>query len=264
MDITLLLGIGIGFFLIIIGIGFGQLRNFWDLSSIIITVGGTFAALLASFKLSTILEIPKHFKIILQKNKNNPAKYIEILYELSQEGRKNGLLALESKAREQDDEFLKESLMLIVDAVDADKVRELLENELDYLDTRHAATIAFYKQGSALAPAFGMIGTLIGLIIMLKSMGADSANAAANLGNGMSVALVTTFYGTILSNLIFLPIAKKLKTRHEEEMLCKEIIVEGVLSIQSGENPRFIQEKLLGFLSEKSRTKHLEKTGQSE
>ena len=94
--------------------------------------------------------------------------------------------------------------MLIVDAVDADKVRELLENELDYLDTRHAAAIAFYEQGSALAPAFGMIGTLIGLIIMLKSMGADSANAAANLGNGMSVALVTTFYGTILSNLIFL------------------------------------------------------------
>ena len=132
------------------------------------------------------------------------------------------------------------------------------------MDTRHAAAIAFYEQGSALAPAFGMIGTLIGLIIMLKSMGADSANAAANLGNGMSVALVTTFYGTILSNLIFLPIAKKLKTRHEEEMLCKEIIVEGVLSIQSGENPRFIQEKLLGFLSEKSRTKHLEKTGQSE
>ena len=146
MDITLLLGIGIGFFLIIIGIGFGQLRNFWDLSSIIITIGGTFAALLASFKLSTILEISKHFKIILQKNKNNPAKYIEILYELSQEGRKNGLLALESKAREQDDEFLKESLMLIVDAVDADKVRELLENELDYLDTRHAAAIAFYEQ----------------------------------------------------------------------------------------------------------------------
>ena len=94
MDITLLLGIGIGFFLIIIGIGFGQLRNFWDLSSIIITVGGTFAALLASFKLSTILEIPKHFKIILQKNKNNPAKYIEILYELSQEGRKNAAVLL--------------------------------------------------------------------------------------------------------------------------------------------------------------------------
>lgn len=138
---------------------------------------------------------------------------------------------------------MRTSLMLVVDSVDPEKVKQLLETELDYLDDRHAQDRAFYDKGSSYAPAFGMIGTLIGLILLLKDLSDPS-----KLGPAMAVALVTTFYGTVLSNLIFTPISNKLKVRHEEEYLCKLIIAEGVQAIQAGENPRFIEEKLTQLL----------------
>ena len=141
-------------------------------------------------------------------------------------------------------------MMLIVDAVDPEKVKTLLETELDYLDERHAQDRAFYDKAAAYAPAFGMIGTLMGLINLLQSLTDPDAIAPA-----MALALVTTFYGTILSNLIFMPISNKLRVRHEEEYLCKMIVVEGVQAIQAGDNPKFIEEKLTqlipGFLAAK-------------
>ena len=141
-------------------------------------------------------------------------------------------------------------MMLVVDAVDPDKVKTLLTTELEYLDERHAQDRAFYDKASAYAPAFGMIGTLMGLINLLKQLDDPGAVAPA-----MALALVTTFYGTILSNMIFTPISNKLQKRHEEEYLCKMIIAEGVQSIQAGDNPKFIEEKLRqlipGFLLKK-------------
>ena len=180
-------------------------------------------------------------------------EYIDLLVEFSQIARKNGLLALEEKANQQTDPFLKQSIMLIVDATDPEKVKSILANDLDYLADRHAEGVGMYEKASAYAPAFGMIGTLIGLVNMLKGMSLDSGTGTSSLGADMSVALITTFYGCVMANLIFMPIAKKLSVRNDEEYLCKQIIIEGVLSIQSGENPKFMKEKLISYLEQRQR-----------
>lgn len=230
------------------GLIFENLQNFIDIPSIAIVIGGVIAALMVSFPLKSFTKIPKHLKIVLFPTKYDPREYIAQIVELAKIARVSGLLALEGKLEETKDPFLKNSVMLVVDAVEPEKVKQLLATELDYLDERHAQDRAFYDKGSAYAPAFGMIGTLMGLINLLKQL--DDPNAVAP---AMAVALVTTFYGTILANVIFTPISNKLKIRHEEEYLCKLIIAEGVESIQAGDSPRFVEEKLTqlipGFLT---------------
>lgn len=249
---TTLVGIVLGFALVIVGIGTANLSNFYDVSSIWIVVGGTLAAIITSVKWQQLRQIPSHFRILFGKNRNNSARYVQILEELAIEARKNGVLSLEGKADKYRDPFLTKAVSLIVDAMGEQKVREILEGDLESLEQRHEAGISIYQKAAGFAPAFGMIGTLIGLINMLKSLSLDMGGGDT-LGQGMSVALVTTFYGSILSNLIFQPIANKLSILHDEELLCKQMIVEGVLAIQAGENPRFVREKLLGFLREKER-----------
>ncbi len=170
--------------------------------------------------------------------------------ELAQIARKNGLLALEEKANDQADPFFKQAIMLIVDANDPDRVRSILENDIEQTSARHQEVVAMYERGSNAAPAFGMIGTLIGLINMLK--GLDGADMDS-LGPNMSVALITTFYGSFLAHVIFNPIAANLTARDEEEILCRQIIVEGIMAIQSGENPKFLRERLLTFVNQKQR-----------
>ena len=166
------------------------------------------------------------------------------------EARKNGLLALEQKAEELKEPFFKYAIMMIVDSHDPQDVRTLLNDELDYMTTRHETEIGIYEKGTVLAPAFGMTGTLIGLINML--MGLNLADGASDsLGASMSVALITTFYGCLLANLFFAPIAKKLTIRNDEEYLYKQLIIEGVLSIQAGDNPKFLKEKLYCYLKER-------------
>lgn len=252
MDIMSLLGWILAIGLMIFGIIFdtdtnqiliANLGNFFNIPSIAITVGGTFAALMVSFPLKTFAQIPKHLKIVLFPKKYDPRKYITELVEFAKEARVNGLLALEDKLNNTKDEFLKNSLMLVVDSVDPEKVKTLLETELDYLDDRHAQAREFYEKGAAFGPAMGMLGTLIGLVNMLQKMSDPDA-----LGPQMAVALITTFYGSLLANVLFTPVANKLKVRHEEEYLCKMIISEGVQAIQAGENPRFIEEKLVQLL----------------
>jgi len=146
--------------------------------------------------------------------------------------------------------------------VDITKVKEMLNNDLDNLVARHDEVVGMYEKASSTAPAFGMIGTLVGLINMLKSMNLEDSSGAGSLGASMSVALVTTFYGCILANLIFNPIATKLRIRHSEEELCKTIIIEGVLSIQAGENPKFLREKLISFLPQRQRELASEESGE--
>lgn len=262
MDITTIIGIAFGFVLIVFGIGLGKLGNFWDPNSIIIVLGGTIAAIIASYPIKILKQVPKHFKIMMNGNKYDPMVYIDTLVEFAQIARRNGLLALEEKANEQTDPFFKQSIMLIVDATDPDKVKSILENDLDFLSERHDEGVGMYEKASACAPAFGMIGTLIGLVNMLKELNLEGGGTSA-IGENMSVALITTFYGCVLANLIFSPIAKKLKIRNDEEYLCKEIIIEGVLSIQSGENPKFLKEKLISYLSQRQREAALTPDGDS-
>lgn len=218
---------------------FVKFEGFIDPASIAITVGGTFAALMVAFPLSAFTSLPRHLRIALFPTKYDANSYIEQIVSFAKEARMKGLLSLEDKLQTVTDTFLRSSLMLVVDSVEPEKVHSLLESELDHLDDRHSAVCAFYDKGAAFAPGFGMIGTLIGLVNMLADMSDPNS-----IGPAMATALLTTLYGSMLGNLFFGPISNKLKVRHEEEMLCKVLICEGVESIQAGENPRFIEEKL--------------------
>lgn len=274
MDLMSLLGWIISAALVVMGIVLGKnidtgvysvdwkaLIGFVDLTSIIIVIGGTFAALMVAFPGKCFVKIPKHLKIILFPTKYNPNVYIAQIVEFAKEARINGLLALEDKLNDTEDLFLKNSLMLVVDSVEPEKVHTLLETELEYLDERHAQDRAFYDKAAGFAPAFGMIGTLIGLVNLLANL-----SDAAKIAPAMAVALVTTFYGTVLANIVFSPISNKLKVRHEEEYLCKMIISEGVQAIQAGDNPKFIEEKLTQLLpsSMVKRSEKLEGDGKKE
>lgn len=255
MDIIGLVGLLLALLLMVFGIVFNgsafvfaNLINFIDYPSVAITIGGTFAVLMVSYSIESFIKIPTHLKIVFLPEKYDPMSYITTLTGFAKEARIKGLLSIESKLADVKDEFLKKSLMLVVDSIDAEKVNQILETELDYLEGRHIADMEFYTKGAAYAPAFGMIGTLIGLVNMLKQMSDPNS-----IGPAMAVALLTTLYGSMLANIFFLPIANKLKVRHEDEMVCKMIVAEGVKAIQSGENPRFIEEKLLLLIESKKR-----------
>ena len=256
MNITLLAGMIIAFVLVFYGVisGGGSMAWFVDIPSVIIVIGGTLATIIATTPLSQLKGMPKYMAIALFKgNRYKPAEIIDQITECGKVARSSGLLALEEHANNQEDPFFKEALLLIVDAIDADKIRERLTSELDNLDARHGQGIGLFERGAALAPAMGMIGTLIGLVNMLNQMDFDSSGGAAALASSMAVALITTFYGSVLANVLFTPFANQLKEIHSAEMLCKEIIIEGILAVQAGENPKFIREKLLSFLSDKQK-----------
>ncbi len=231
----------------------GNLINFFDAASILITIGCTMFIVAASFPGSMLKAMPKHFKIILNNKMFDPTTYIDQLVELAQIARKNGLLSMEEKANEQTDPFFKQAIMLIVDANDQDKVRGILENDIECMSARHDAAAAMYDKASSVAPAFGMVGTLVGLINMLMSMNLSGDGGADSLGTSMGTAMITTLYGCLLAHVVFGPVAQLLRGRDSEEVLCKQIIVEGVMAIQAGENPKSLRERLLTYMSQKQR-----------
>lgn len=244
MDLGTLIGIASGFVLIIVSIMIaGNIGSFFDMASIVVVVGGTIAATLTAYPLNRVLEAGKLLGIAFKQRQSNANEVIVNIIELANRARKEGLLALEESSSSMNDEFLKKGIMLVVDGTDPELVRTLLETELSFLEERHKMGQGVFETMGSMAPAFGMIGTLIGLVIMLGNM-----SDAASIGPSMAVALITTFYGSVLANVIFIPIANKLKLKSREETLEKEIIVEGLLSIQAGENPRIIEEKLKAFL----------------
>ena len=179
------------------------------------------------------------------KNKvMDPSVTIKSVIDLSNVGRKEGLLALEEAANSIEDEFMKKGIMLVVDGTDPELVRAILETDLTCLEDRHKRTIGFWEKWAEMGPAWGMIGTLIGLVNMLKNL-TDSSS----IGPNMAVALLTTLYGSLIANWICTPFANKMKTNNELEVVIRQITIEGLLSIQAGENPRVIEEKLKSFLS---------------
>ena len=195
----------------------GNLKNFVDPASILITIGCTIFVVVASFPGKMLREIPKHIKIILGTKRFDPITYIDQLVELAQIARKNGLLSLEEKANEQPDPFFKQAIMMIVDAYDPDKARSILENDIECMSARHDDAAAMYDKASSVAPAFGMVGTLVGLINMLKGMNLEEGNT--NIGSDMGTALITTLYGCILAHMFFGPIATQLRNRDEAESI---------------------------------------------
>ena len=263
MDISTLIGWVMAVGLVVWGIGFDKLGNFWDVQSLAIVLGGAIAALIASYPFRILKEVPKHILICFRGGKYNVPKLVDQLVDLAMLARQSGLLALEEKAEEIKDPFFKQSLLKIVDANDPDKVREMLEKELDDMAARHDEGAGIYEKGSAYAPAFGMIGTLVGLINMLKGMNLGDSSGASNLGQDMSVALITTFYGSALANVLFQPIAKKLRVRQAEEELYCSTIVEGVMAIQAGVNPQMLSEQLLSCMKQSQQKKLLLKAAKS-
>lgn len=240
-----LVGILIGFALVFYAIfSGGDLRSFFDFDSILITVGGTIGATIASYPWSTLKNISKVLRALRTPTVLEPQAIIELLVGYAEKARREGLLALEDDVDEMAEPFLKKGVQLIVDGTDPELVRSILETELSFIEDRHNANAGVFDTMGALAPAFGMLGTLIGLIKMLRDLDDPST-----IGSGMAVALVTTFYGSLLANLLFLPIASKLRGNSRAEILLKEVMIEGILSIQAGENPRIVEEKLKAFLA---------------
>jgi chemotaxis protein MotA len=260
MDIATLAGIIAGISFIIAGIQMsGDLSSYYDAPAIMITLGGTFAATLVSYPFKRVLEVFKIAKNLFFTRTQDSKTIINQIIELANIARKEGLLALEEAAYQLDEPFLQKGILLIVDGTDPELVRNIMEAELSFLEERHSQGQAMFETMASLAPAFGMIGTLIGLINMLKALDDPSS-----VGPNMAVALVTTFYGSLLANLFFTPMATKLKYRSSQEVLYKEIMLEGMLSIQAGENPRIIEEKLKAFIPPDERKSLNEKTSEGE
>ena len=256
MNITGILGFLAGLGLVVYGmIGSGDpLSGFIDYPSVAITCGGTFGALMMSFPFKVIKNVPKMLKLFVKPKKYKPQKYIDQMVEYAKIARSKSLLALEESANDCSDPFMKSSLMLIVDANDSDRVKAMLDDAIDFMCDRHEENTAFWDKMGAVAPGFGMIGTLVGLINMLANLSGN----ADGLGAGMATALITTFYGCIMAHLIAAPIANRLRTIHADELLCMQIVEEGALAIISGANPRYIQEKL-EFMIPKNKGKKKEK-----
>lgn len=252
MDIASLAGILLALFMLVFGIissaGVGGFREYLDPASAIITFGGAFSCTLTSVSLQNYIAGLKSFTLIFKAPTLNTSDMIGKIIELSNVARKEGLLSLEEAATDLDDPFLKKGILLIVDGTDPELVRAIMETELVSVEGRHKDTIGFWDTLAAMGPAWGMIGTLIGLINMLKTL-----SDVSTVGPNMSVALVTTLYGSIIANWLCAPTAAKLTVNNDTEIMLKEVTVEGLLSIQAGENPRVIEEKLKSFLSPKMR-----------
>lgn len=253
MDIASILGLVLCFVMVVFGIinnaGVSGVQYFFDAPSAIITFGGSFSAILASNKLSDFVGGIKSFALVLKSPSFDVTTIIRKIIDLSNIARKEGLLSLEEAAGELDDVFLKKGILLIVDGTDPELVRAIMETELVSMDDRHKAKIGFWESVGTMGPAWGMIGTLIGLILMLQNMSDPNA-----IGPSMAVALITTLYGSLLANWVCAPVANKLKTNNSMEVQAKEIMIEGLLSIQAGENPRVIEEKLKSFLAPTDRS----------
>lgn len=258
VSITTVMGIIAGFACVTISImTSGKLSDFLDPGSVFIVIGGVICATMASFSSERLKKTLQAVKIACRNQQVDFNKSIDTIISIANVARRDGLLALEELTDGMEDPFLKKAIMLVVDGSDPELIQSVLETELDSTKERHAEIRAVLDAAAGYAPGFGMIGTLIGLINMLKNL-----SDMSSLGSNMSVALVTTFYGSMLANLVFGPLSRRLKTLDDKECLQREMMIEGVLSIQNGENPRIIREKLNSFLA-KAEVKEDDKSSHS-
>ncbi len=263
MDIASLVGMIMCLVMLVFGIvsnaGWTGFPSYLDGASAIITFGGAFFAILMSCSLQDFIGGLKSITLIFKAPTTNTSDMIKKIIDLSNIARKEGLLSLEEAASDLDEPFLKKGILLVVDGTDPDLVRAIMETEMVCVDDRHKANATFWESVASMGPAWGMIGTLVGLVNMLNNM-----EDASSIGPSMAVALITTLYGSLLANWICTPTASKLKADNAIEMQQKEVMIEGLLSIQAGENPRVIEEKLKSFLAPKDRESSGENEGGEE
>lgn len=227
--------------------GIKTISNFLHLPSFIVTMGGAvFATMITSDSFQDFVIGVKGLSYALTRSSTDVSEIITTICNLSDLARKEGILALEERASQLEDPFLQKGIGLVVDGSNPDLTKDILESEMYHRYENAKKQIHFWQDLGSYAPAWGMVGTLIGLVNMMKSMGADPAA----IGEGMSLALITTLYGSILANWICIPISRRLEKKSDAEYLAQEIIIEGVLSIQAGENPRIIKDKMMAIVSE--------------
>jgi len=249
MDIMTVLGPILAAVFLIIGILLGgSLLLFYNPPSIMITFGGAFTSYLTCYPKKEVLNLINILKNAFFEKQESPQEIIGLLVKFAERARREGILALEKQLEEITDSFLKNGIQLAVDGTEPELLKEIMETELAYLDERHKSGFGQLETLGYYGPSFGLIGTIIGLICMLANLNDPKA-----LGPNMAVSLITTFYGALLANVVCLPLATKLKNKNAEELLIKNLMIEGILSIQSGDNPRIVEQKLYSFIAPKER-----------
>ena len=253
MDIATLIGLATAFGLVVMAIHLGgSLASFADPTSALIVLGGTLGATLINYPFAQVVRAINVGMKTFFSRLMPPQPLITQIVGFAQVVRRNGILALESHLEEVHDPFLSRALQMAIDGQEPEVIADLLYTEIDKISERHALGAEVFSAMGSYAPAFGMIGTLVGLVLMLQNLDDPST-----IGPSMSVALITTFYGAILANALFLPMAGKLRTLSKQEMLTYEIITTGMQSLVAGENPHLLEQRLRGFLPASQRTSNL-------
>ncbi len=257
MDFATIIGLIFGIIMIATSICINSPNWLWpfiDVPSAFVTLGGTIASIFIHFPGPAVLAALRSGLLAFRTKRIDPIELVEMLVNFAKKARREGILSLENSLEEVDDPFLKNGIRLAVDGVEPDLIRDVLDTELAFIENRHKFFQTMFIWMGTYAPAYGMIGTLMGLVLMLLQM-----EDPKSIGPNMALAILTTFYGAVMANLFFLPIAGNLRVKTEEEVLLKEITIEGIMSIQSGDNPRIVHQKLMVFLPPKFRREMQEK-----
>jgi len=246
-DLMTPIGITIGFmtimFAILVNAGISGAALFIDIASIFIVLGGTVASLVVTFNKKQLLTSFKVLKEAFKQSDSHIPDLVRLFIRLADRARREGMLALESELDDIEDPFIRKGMMLAVDGIEPEVIQDILDAEINAMEERHAQGRSIFERAGSYAPSWGMIGTFIGLVLMLNTL-----STPETLGPQMALAIITTLYGAVLAYLFFLPMAHKLEQKTDEEVLVKEIIIEGIIGIQSGQNPRILEEKLSAFL----------------
>ena len=244
MDIATILGVISAFGLMCIAISMGGgIQLFINIPALMIVVGGTLGATMINYPVKDVLGVFKVVKKALFAKKISVTELIKRFVTFAKKSRKEGILTLEDDIKDENDEFLRKGVQLAIDGLEPQEIGEILETEIDFVRSRHQLGAEIFTTMGTFSPALGMIGTLIGLVQMLQTM-----DDASKIGPAMAVALLTTFYGSIMANIVCLPIAGKLRTRSKEEVLTKEMAIQGIASLSNGDNPRILEQKLQAFI----------------
>jgi len=250
MDIATVFGllVGIGAVLVAFLLEGGVLASIFQLPAMILVIFGTIGAATVTTSMETLKNIPGLLKIAFTGKIERPFQLIERLVKMAEKARREGILGLEDDLRSDDSPFFKKAWQLVIDGTEVTVLRSILETEVAYISERHAKGQTFFQKLGGFSPTLGIIGTVLGLINALSN-----SNNAASMASHIAAAFIATLWGISLANLLYLPLSDKLRYRNEEEMKDLELLVEGVISIQSGENPRIIRTKLLSFVTPKER-----------
>ncbi|MGE5589466.1 MAG: motility protein A [Bacillota bacterium] len=240
--------------LLLEGSSFAQLIN---ISAFVLIVGGTFGAVLVSFPLDEVMALPKLLGKAFGGKEDDPTRVIDQIVSLVEKARREGLLTLQNEVKNLDDEFLIRGIELVVDGTDPQAVRSILETDIAFMEKRHKAGAGVLEAAGGYSPTMGIIGTVMGLVNVLSHLNEGTERLAEGIAN----AFMATFYGIFFANIFFLPLGGKLKAKSASELLRRELILEGVLSLQAGESPRIVREKLEVFLPPKYKTKAAKEGG---